>query len=77
MRDTCYLVLNEKGVVKMTKTVPALRTREIAFKLVMVLEDHHFQDKIHEVKLEVPVDIGREKKIKQFEFELKELKRDD
>lgn len=72
MKDTCFIVVNKKDVVKMYKTPPPLKPNEISLKCVVALPNHLFEDSTIEVKLEVPMTF--DKKIKQFEFELKELK---
>lgn len=72
MKDTCFIVVSKKGVQKMYKTQPPLKPNELKLKLNITLPDHLFQEPTIETKIEVPMTF--DKKLEQYEFELKELK---
>ena len=60
----------------MTKTPPALKPDEIKFKLNIEVPNDIFERPILESKIEIPIDSDFDKMIQQYEFELKQLKKD-
>lgn len=43
MKSTCYLILNARGVERLTKTVPDLHAGEIAVRLTVEADAKHFR----------------------------------
>lgn len=54
MRDTCYLTLNSRGVVRMTKNPPSSKAGEVAVKVNVVVPDEVFRTPTAEATIEVP-----------------------
>lgn len=53
MKSTCYLVLDRKGVDRMTKRPPDLYAGEVAVKVTVVADDRHFRQPYAEASLEL------------------------
>jgi hypothetical protein len=53
MRASCYLVLDRRGVVRMTKRQPELYAGEIAVKVNVSAADAHFRDPYAEASIEI------------------------
>lgn len=55
MRDTIYLVLNQRRVDRMTKQrLPKLKGGEVAIKLKVSVDDSNFRTPLAEAGLEIP-----------------------
>ncbi len=55
MRDTIYLVLNQRRVDRMTKQrLPKLKGGEVAIKLKVTVDDSNFRTPLTEAHVQVP-----------------------
>ena len=57
MDSSCYLVLNDSGIVRMKKKLPALAGGEVAVKVTVSVDDSFFQKLIPEAVINVPADL--------------------
>lgn len=53
MRDVCYLVMNSRGVTKMTKSKPGLSSGEHAIKVAVNVDNKYFEHAIPTAELTV------------------------
>lgn len=57
MRDICYLVLSQYGVERVNKKhKPALKSGEVAVRLVVTVPDSVFANPFATVRVEVPAE---------------------
>jgi hypothetical protein len=73
MKDTCYLVINKRGIQKMYKNAPPHLVGEIAVKLNLNIPDKAFEPARFEGTISIDKDSVKES-IYELEFELKRLK---
>ena len=56
MKDTCYLVIDERGVQALRKTRPDLSSGQVAIRLHVNVSDRFFHRAIPTAELTVPDD---------------------
>ena len=54
MKDTCYLILSEFGIERMTKRQPSLKCGEIAVRVSVAIADKAFAEPMVAASLTIP-----------------------
>ena len=56
MKDTFYLIINERGAKKIRSTRPQLSSDEVAIKINIALSDNFFERFVPETTITIPDD---------------------
>jgi len=72
MKDDCYIVINKKGIQRMTKTPPSLKPEEIMVKVFIDVPNDVFTRPAFNTT--ISIDKSEIDKLKHYEIELKRIK---